>query len=291
MQVDKVSGKVETYIGFSAFGSTKLSKGAVKLARLSKSLTNAQMAKNERLEKKVGSRISHYCSSFQLSLAVNHKAKAYYAIFLKSKPSHILTSEKRDCFAVAIICFTCKLQKIPFTIHEMSLKSQLDESMIRSQYKLIMQNSSLKEKLAAMISQSSHEDDKPTLQNSIPDITKKFMTQMRYPETGNNRRITEDASFLAQKFINLMEGKRPSTISAASILAAFELNGVSEFDDLLEELEQISGVKSKTILSTKNDILERALTDKDLKDFIDDKANFLLSPEKTKTTFRTQRKK
>ena len=58
--------------------------------------------------------------------------------------------------------------------------------------------------------------------------------------SGNNRRITEDASFLAQKFINLMEGKRPSTISAASILAAFELNGVSEFDDLLEEFLRVN---------------------------------------------------
>lgn len=137
---------------------------------------------------------------------------------------------KKDAFIVAVILVACKQEQGGRTLKSIAKTTNIDEKDIKKFYKVLIRDSSIT---------SIGTQGRKSIEEQTKDLIESFCNRLQLPYS-----LNKQAKEIAERAIHFLEGKRPSSIAAAAILFAMNLNRIQHKQ---QEVAAVAGVSSNTL--------------------------------------------
>lgn len=160
--------------------------------------------------------IDHFASSLGLNERIKNRAKEIYKEFEEKRTK--ATRYKKEPIIVGVLIRACKEENVPRSFKEVSRATRLPEKDIRREYKT----------LTGLLGS-------PAIRTSAPDLISRFCSNLKLPF-----HIEQDAIAVATKASEIVEGKSPCSIAAASILIVTNLSTIKRHERDIAEAASIS---------------------------------------------------
>jgi len=234
-KVDDDFHTLGTHISTSNFGSSSVSLQAKALSKYSK-LAAIGENKNENQMKEAFQRLNELCESLQLPSLINQTAKDILRQFEKQRDKN-MKGYKKDAFLVAVLLLSCKQAQGGRTLKSLARATDIEEKEIKRFYKMLLRDSSIT---------SMGDNDRKSTVHQTQELVEVFCNRLQQPF-----QVIKDAKEVSAKAISFLEGKRPSSIAAASIL--FVLN-VMRLQHKQQELATVAGISANTLRNVYKEI-------------------------------------
>jgi len=228
-KVDDEFQSLGTEISATNYGSNAVSQTAKSLAKYSKMATTVE-SRAEQYLKETFVRMNELCELLALPHVIKQSAKEILKAFDK-KRSKNMKGHRKDPFLVAILLVACKHYHCGRTLKSLSNAAFLDERDVKKFYKLLLKDPTL----LVTVGSSGGKSMEREVAELVEVVGKKL---------GQPFSIIREAKDISAQGIPFLEGKRPASIAAASLLYALSVTG--------EDIKQIdvctaAGVSMNTL--------------------------------------------
>jgi len=237
-KVDEEFHSLGTEISTTNFGSKALSATAKSLAKYSKIATSSEASRSEHNLKEAYARINELCEQLQLNDLIKQDAKNVMRDF-EGRKNKNSKGYKKDAFIVAVLLLACKHNHCARTLKNMARLTNIDEKDIKKFYKIL-----LRDPLLAQV-----KSDQRVLKET-EELVEVFCSKLYQPYS-----ISKEAKEVASKSVGVLEGKKPASMAAASILYVMKRNG---FQERQSDIAKIAGVSANTLRNVFNELRNRA---------------------------------
>jgi len=220
-----------TGISVSNYGSTAASSTAKALSKYSRL---ASHDKSEQHLKDAFARINELGETLQLPAIIKQTAKEVVKKFEKQRDKN-MKGMKKDAFIVAVLLVACKMEQGGRTLKGIARSTNIDEKESKRFYKMLIRDS----KVTPM-------DSRKSTSNEVQELVDVFCNKLQQPYA-----VAKESKEVAINAMNFLEGKRPSSIAAASIL--FILN-LMHLQYKQQDLANIAGISANTLRNVYKEI-------------------------------------
>lgn len=206
-RVDEEFHSLGTDITVTNYGSNTLSQTAKSMTKYSRmAVTEESRAENSLKES--FARINELSEVVGLPQVIRQSAKEILKVFDKKRNKN-MKGRKKDPFLVAILLVACKHYHCGRTIKSLSNAAYLDERDVKKYYKLLLRDPTLVN--TASIGEKS-------LEREVAELVEVVGNKLKQPFS-----IIREAKSISAQGITFLEGKRPASIAAASLLYALSV--------------------------------------------------------------------
>lgn len=237
-KVDEEFHSLGTEISITNYGSNTLSATAKSLAKYSKMAVSSETSRSEHNLKESYARINELCEQLQLTDLVKQDAKHIIREF-EGRKNRQTKRYKKDAFMVAVLLLACKHIHCPRTLKNMARITQIEEKDIKKFYKILLRDPVL-----------VHLKSGRSILNETQELVEVFCNKLKIPYS-----IVKDAKMIASQSITVLEGKKPASIAAASILYVIKRENLNPSQ---ADIAHIAGVSPNTIRNVFNELRDRA---------------------------------
>jgi len=223
-----------TFTSMNNYGSAAGSKSlTTKIILKCNSIVNESQKKEQTL-KEVFKRVAEL--STKLGLSGNKIEQDAKRVVQKVEgiKNNNLRGLKKDTFLVAVLLFASKQQKGGKTLKSVTRVTGLNEKEVKRYYKMLLREPSFR-------NPDERIENKPTT-NQVEELVRVYSNQL-FPGDHQMINLSLDVAF---KSIEFLEGTRPSSIAAASVMYVLKIK--SGFNASKQrELAQMAGVTCNTV--------------------------------------------
>jgi len=227
-KVDDDFHSLGTGISQMNYGSYGISAAAKNLSRYSLKAVS-ETDKVELHLKEAFIKVNELAEVIQLPSIIKQTAKEILKHYEKFR-DRSMKGYRKDAFIVAVLLIACKQEQGGRTLKSISKSTNIDEREIKRFYKMLLKDP----KLITL-----GESNRKTAAQQAEDLVEVFCNQLKQPFS-----IAKEAREVATRSINFLEGKRPSSVAAASIL--FVLNAF-QLPCRQQDLAVIAGISANTL--------------------------------------------
>jgi transcription initiation factor TFIIIB Brf1 subunit/transcription initiation factor TFIIB len=205
-KVDEEFQSLGTEISSTNFGSNTISQTAKSLSKYSK-MASTEESRVEQYLKESFVRINELCELLGLSQLIKQSAKEVLKVYDK-KRSKNTKGHRKDAFLVAILLIACKKHHCGRTIRTLSRAAFMDERDVKKYYKNLLKDPSL----------LNVGNGEKSMEREVAELVEVIGNKLGQPFS-----IIREAKGISAQGISFLEGKRPASIAAASLLYALSV--------------------------------------------------------------------
>jgi len=230
-------GTLGTGVSASNYGSNSVSAAAKSLTKYAKMTSGDRSTQNL---KDAFSRINELAVTLQLPSLITQNAKEILRQFEKTRDKNI-KGTKKDAFIVAVLLVACKQEHTGRTLKGISRSTNIDEKDIKRFYKMLLRDETVT---------SLGNAPRKSTSNQVHELVGVFCNQLKIPFN-----LEKEAQGVAEKANSFLEGKRPSSIAAASILFILNLmRSTSATQHKQQDLATVAGISANTLRNVYKEI-------------------------------------
>jgi len=206
------------------------STGTKSLEKYSK-IASATTSKSERNLKQSFKKLNDFTELLQIPALIKQTAKEILKLFEKKRQKNV-KGYKKDAFLVAVLLAACKQEQGGYTLKALSKSTNIEEKEIKKYYKILLRDPDI-------FNVSHKPTEKKEIYSQVADLIEVFCNRLNQPFY-----VAQEAKEVARSSMGFLEGKRPSSIAAASLLFILQLMNI---DHKQQEVAVIANVSTNTL--------------------------------------------